>query len=84
MPIADIAKYLQDICAGLSSAHEIGLVHRDIKPANILMDGDTPKIADFGLAKITSKEKDIYTHSMFAGAGRNKQNGSKERIYYPV
>ncbi|WP_051798846.1 FHA domain-containing serine/threonine-protein kinase [Catenuloplanes japonicus] len=28
-----------------------GLVHRDITPRNVLLDGDTPRIADFGLAK---------------------------------
>lgn len=28
------------------------MLHRDIKPDNILMDGDSPKIGDFGLSKI--------------------------------
>jgi serine/threonine protein kinase len=36
---------------GLDALHAAGLVHRDIKPANILLDGDTPYVSDFGLAK---------------------------------
>lgn len=40
------------VCAGVSHAHQRGLIHRDIKPANILIGADgTVKVADFGLAK---------------------------------
>jgi serine/threonine protein kinase len=47
------------VCAGLSHAHRNGVVHRDLKPSNILIsvrDGETDiaKIADFGIAKLTS------------------------------
>ena len=39
-------------CAGgIDALHAAGLVHRDIKPANILLDGETPYVSDFGLAK---------------------------------
>lgn len=43
----------RQIAAGLSAAHEQGLVHRDIKPANILLNDDVERllITDFGVAR---------------------------------
>ena len=36
---------------GIQALHEQKIIHRDLKPENVLMDGDTPKIADFGLVR---------------------------------
>jgi hypothetical protein len=40
------------IADGMAAAHELGIIHRDLKPANImLVDGERPKIVDFGISK---------------------------------
>jgi serine/threonine-protein kinase len=31
--------------------HHAGVIHRDLKPANIILDGDRPVVADFGVAR---------------------------------
>lgn len=37
---------------GLAVLHEAGWVHRDLKPSNVIvLEGDWPKIVDFGLAR---------------------------------
>lgn len=44
---------IRRIAEGLAYAHDHGVIHRDIKPANVILaGGDTPKITDFGLAKL--------------------------------
>lgn len=46
-----INKYFLPILDGVEVLHSNTIIHRDLKPENIFMDGETPKIADFGLAR---------------------------------
>lgn len=40
------------ILAGLEHLHERGIIHRDLKPDNILLQSETPRLADFGIARV--------------------------------
>ncbi len=51
----DVAlKLIKGIAEGLKYAHSKGIYHRDLKPKNVLINSElTPKITDWGLAKIS-------------------------------
>ena len=46
-----LERYFIPVLNGVEVMHKNHIVHRDLKPENVLMDGDVPKIADFGLAR---------------------------------
>jgi serine/threonine protein kinase len=57
MPLARSVDILEQMCAALARAHDLGVVHRDLKSDNILLTTrggrkDFVKILDFGLAHL--------------------------------
>src|SRR5215470_8117048 len=57
MPLARSVDILEQMCAALARAHDLGVVHRDLKSDNILLSTrggrkDFVKILDFGLAHL--------------------------------
>ena len=43
---------ISGILAGLEHLHRREIIHRDLKPENILLQNDTPRLADFGIARL--------------------------------
>src|SRR5262249_37671036 len=60
-PVAVLARAMSDV-------HRLGIVHRDLKPANVLLiDDETPKLVDFGLAKTLEADSNLTQSGVFFG-----------------
>jgi serine/threonine protein kinase len=54
------AHLVEQLARGIAEAHRRGVVHRDLKPSNVLLARDgTPKVGDFGLAKLLDSESGL-------------------------
>jgi serine/threonine protein kinase len=60
LPADKALEVARKLCAGLTAAHNKGVLHRDLKPANIMIDGrGQVLITDFGLAAAAGQAQDI-------------------------
>ena len=62
------ARMVEVLARAIGEAHRLGIVHRDLKPANVLLTADeTPKVADFGLAKSLEADSGLTKSGVFLG-----------------
>ena len=56
IPVDVALRLFAGVLSAVDTAHRAGVLHRDLKPANVMMAQSgstvTPKVADFGLAKV--------------------------------
>jgi eukaryotic-like serine/threonine-protein kinase len=61
LPPREALALLRPVLEALAYAHGQGVVHRDVKPSNIMVtptpDGETPRVLDFGIAKIVAADE---------------------------
>ena len=62
-PIAgvDLLHFAHALAEALIAVHGVGVLHRDIKPSNVLMEGRTPVLIDFGLARLADDPRLTHT-----------------------
>ncbi|WP_457207332.1 serine/threonine-protein kinase [Nocardioides sp. P5_C9_2] len=58
---ADLVWAASCLAEALAAVHDVGVLHRDIKPSNVLMEGRTPILIDFGLARVADDPKLTHT-----------------------
>lgn len=67
--LPDKLKIMLGIAFGLEYAHKAGVMHRDIKPANVrVLDNQSVKIMDFGIAKSVDPGGDITMTGITVGS----------------
>ncbi len=57
----DLWYFAEQLAEGLADVHDVGVLHRDVKPSNVLMEGRTPILIDFGLARVADDPKLTHT-----------------------
>ena len=82
LQLEEILALFRKVCDGVSYAHRNLIVHRDLKPTNILVTGDgTPRLIDFGIAKLLMSEENGERLDQTVGAGPfTPRYGSPEQI----
>jgi serine/threonine-protein kinase len=90
--VSAAAELVTALAQAVQAAHAAGVVHRDLKPSNVLLTPDgSPKVADFGLAKLLDDSAArTHTHAVVGtaqymapeqAAGRAREVGPPADVY---
>lgn len=52
LPHDGVIDLVRQVGAGITAAGAAGIIHRDLKPQNLMLDGETWKVLDFGVARL--------------------------------
>lgn len=75
--VAQAIEMMSGILAGLEHLHRRNIIHRDLKPANILLQGDIPRLADFGLSRVLSSTQSTTPAGTLAYMSPEAFNGER-------
>lgn len=65
----ELEQFASDLAEGIADCHAVGVLHRDIKPANIILEGRTPILIDFGLARVSEDPRITVTGLLIGTPG---------------
>ena len=57
----DLQWFARCLIDAVAAVHDGGVLHRDVKPSNVIMEGRTPVLIDFGLARVADDPRITHT-----------------------
>ena len=57
----DLRWFAAGLAEAIIAVHTVGVLHRDIKPSNVLLEGRSPVLIDFGLARVAEDPRLTHT-----------------------